>query len=269
MYQWWVFVHLVGVFGFLLSHGVSVMVTFRLRKERDPGRITHLLEVSGTSIKGFYWSLAVLLVGGVVAGFLGHWWGQGWIWAAIATLVIVSLAMYAMARPYYRRVGLVARAMAGGSQAVTDAQLDQILRGSRPNTVAAIGMVGLGFILYLMLFKPTFGFGSTTAATGPNQVKVVAKGIAFTTKTIAAPASQPFDLIFDNQDGGVPHNVAIYTDSSAATPLFVGTIVTGPRVTTYHVPALQPGTYFFRCDVHHQMTGTVTVAAVPAASPSG
>src|SRR6266536_4036151 len=143
MYPWWVFVHLVGVFGFLLSHGVSVMVTFRLRKERDPGRITHLLEVSGTSIKGFYWSLAVLLVGGVAAGFLGHWWGQGWIWAAIATLVIVSLAMYVMARPYYRRVGLVARAMAGGSQAVTDAQLDQILRGSRPNTFAALGMVGL------------------------------------------------------------------------------------------------------------------------------
>ena len=38
-------------------------MTFRLQKERDPGRITHLLEVSGTSIKGFYWSLGVLLLG--------------------------------------------------------------------------------------------------------------------------------------------------------------------------------------------------------------
>jgi len=23
------------------------------------------------------------------------------------------------------------------------------------------------------------------------------------------------------------------------------------------VPALKPGTYFFRCDVHHEMTGTI------------
>ena len=50
--------------------------------------------------------------------------------------------MYAMARPYYRRVGFVARAMAEGSQAVTAEQFDEILRSPRPVSVAAIGMIG-------------------------------------------------------------------------------------------------------------------------------
>src|SRR6266540_1695791 len=114
LYRWWVFVHVAGVFGFLVAHGVSVMVTFRLRRERDPAKVNDLLQLSGSSIRAFYWSLGVLLVGGVVAGFEGHWWGKAWIWVAIALLVLTSLAMYGMARPFYRRVGVVARAVAGG-----------------------------------------------------------------------------------------------------------------------------------------------------------
>jgi len=59
----------------------------------------------------------------------------------------------------------------------------------------------------------------------------------------------------------VPHNIAIYTDDSAAESLFVGELVTGPKQVTYEVGALDPGTYFFRCDVHPTtMTGTFVVA---------
>src|SRR5205809_5802891 len=91
VYQFWFFVHLVGVFGFLLAHGVSVAVTFKLRGERDPARINALLQLSGSSIKGFYVSLLVLLVGGLAAATVGHLWSKAWIWSAIAVLVIASL----------------------------------------------------------------------------------------------------------------------------------------------------------------------------------
>jgi len=275
MYRWWVFLHLLGVFGFLLSHGISAGVIFRLRKESDPTRVVALLELSSSSITWFYWSLGPLLVGGVVAGFLGHWWSQGWIWAAIVVLILTSIGMYAMARPYTRRVGLVARARASGSEAASQEDFEGILRSSRPWNIAGMGIVGLGAILYFMVAKPTFGVGPPAppaAACAPSgaTVQVSAKAFAFDTACLAAPAGQAFTIRFDNQDGGVPHNVEVYnhqggTRLGGATG--AGDVVTGPAVATYHVPPLPAGSYYFQCDVHPSMNGTFVVAG-PSASGS-
>lgn len=153
-YQWWVFLHIVGVFGFLLAHGVSVGVAFRLRRERDPHRINALLELSGSSIVLFNVSSIVLLIAGVVAGFLGHWWGQGWIWTALGILLATSVAMSVLARPFYKRIRLVAEALASGSQAVTEEQFAAVLRSPRPLVIAGVGFAALLVILWLMMFKP-------------------------------------------------------------------------------------------------------------------
>jgi plastocyanin len=50
--------------------------------------------------------------------------------------------------------------------------------------------------------------------------------------------------------------VAIYADDSASDALFVGDLVTNAAI-THQVPALEPGDYFFRCDIHPEMTGSV------------
>src|SRR5690242_2789254 len=47
-YRWWVFIHLAGVFMFLLAHGASVSALFRLRKERDREKIRQLIQFSGS-----------------------------------------------------------------------------------------------------------------------------------------------------------------------------------------------------------------------------
>jgi plastocyanin len=260
VYRFWVFIHILGVFGFLLSHGVSMGVTFQLRKERDPRRIVALLELSSASVRGFYAALLVLLLGGVVAGFLGHWWSRAWIWSAIGLLIVVSIAMSTLASPYYRRVGLVARAMADGSTAVSAEQLEGILRSRRPLTVAAIGIAGLLAILYLMMFKPSLGISTgTEPPTATADVTVVAKNVAFDPDTLRAPANQAFTILFENEEA-VAHNVSIYADEAQSEALFTGEIITGPGSTTYEVGALDPGTYVFVCDVHPaQMTGTFEV----------
>jgi len=94
--------------------------------------------------------------------------------------------------------------------------------------------------------------------TGETTVRVAALNIAFDTQAIQAPAGQSFAIEFDNQDSGIPHNIDIKDPSGAS--VFKGDIVTGPTKTTYQVPALTKGTaYTFQCDVHPNMTGTVTV----------
>src|SRR5207249_7959702 len=92
-YRWWVFIHLAGVFGFLLAHGASVSALFRLRKERDREKIRQLIQFSGSTIRLFYISLLVLMLSGVIAGLQGHWFSQQWIWEAIGVLVGISVAM--------------------------------------------------------------------------------------------------------------------------------------------------------------------------------
>jgi plastocyanin len=260
VYRWWVFLHIVGVFGFLISHGVSIGVTFQLRKERDPRRIVGLLELSGTSVRAFYASLVVLLGGGIVAGFLGHWWSQAWIWVSLGLLVLISVVMSVVASPYNRRVGLVARAMAGGSTAVSEEQLESILRSSRPITVAAIGFAGLLAILYLMMFKPSLGLsGGASQPPAGADLGVSANNIAFSAERLTAPADRAFELFFENEEA-VPHNVSIYADESRSQTLFEGEIITGPDSVTYRIGPIAAGTYVFLCDVHPaQMTGTLEV----------
>jgi len=268
VYTWWVFLHLVGVFGFLAAHGVSIGVLFKLRSERDPAKIAAYLQLSGASTRVFYYSLGLLVVAGTVAGFLGHWWGQAWIWTAIAVLVVTTLAMYYMAKPYYRRVDRIAKSKAGGSEAVTDEQFDEVLKDRRPVTIAAIGVVGLLAILYLMVLKPQFGLagsaapppGSASCTPNGTQLSISAQNVAFDTDCLAAPAGRAVTVAFDNKDPGIPHNFAVYTNSSGATAVATGDIINGPSSETVEVKALPAGTYYFRCDVHsQQMNGSFVV----------
>jgi plastocyanin len=91
----------------------------------------------------------------------------------------------------------------------------------------------------------------------PGAVAIVAQGTAFDTSELALPAGGEAVIEFDNRDPGLPHNVAIYTE--AGQPLFQGEIITGPATATYRFPSPPPGSYSFRCDVHPQMSGSVTV----------
>ncbi|HEX9123531.1 MAG TPA: multicopper oxidase domain-containing protein [Actinomycetota bacterium] len=106
------------------------------------------------------------------------------------------------------------------------------------------------------------GSTETAAATCDpkgTKLQIAAEGVTFDTDCLAAPAGKAFTITFDNRDAGVPHNVAVYTDSGAGTALFVGDMVSGPKTITYDVPALDAGTYYFRCNVHPQMNGTFLV----------
>jgi plastocyanin len=89
----------------------------------------------------------------------------------------------------------------------------------------------------------------------PTAPVIVAQGNVFSPSTLDVEADKAFALTLDNKDSA-PHNVAIFTDSSASTSVSIGEIVSSTKA-TQQVPALAAGSYFFRCDVHKEMTGTI------------
>ena len=257
MHRWAVYLHLVGVFGFLISHGVSVAVTFRIRKERDPAKVQGLLGLSSASLAGFYPSLVILVLGGVLAGFSGRWWGYGWIWWSIGILTLVTVFMYAMAKPHFQRIRFVTDAMVGGSKAVSEEDYATALSAPRGMAIAGIGFAGLLVILWLMLFKPSLGMSpeQEPAPAGEPAASISATELAFDTNSLSVPAGKAFGLNFDNRVS-VPHNLSIR--DAGGKVRFTGETFAGPRRTTYSVPALAAGSYTFVCDVHpQQMTGTL------------
>jgi plastocyanin len=90
-------------------------------------------------------------------------------------------------------------------------------------------------------------------------VTVTAQNISFDTDTIDLPADTESTITFDNEDAGVQHNIAVYADDTLAENLFRGEIFSGVDTIDYTVPPLDTGDYYFQCDVHPQMNGTVTV----------
>ncbi|HEU4527161.1 MAG TPA: cupredoxin domain-containing protein [Actinomycetota bacterium] len=94
---------------------------------------------------------------------------------------------------------------------------------------------------------------------GPSQaITILAVNLAFEPTSVTVPAGQPFQIVLDNQDAGVQHNIQIFPGAEVSgTPTFEGELITGPAQVTYDVPALEPGTYAFNCVVHPNMTGTI------------
>lgn len=93
------------------------------------------------------------------------------------------------------------------------------------------------------------------SADAGSSVTVVAKDIAFSPTAITLPADTATSVILDNQEAA-PHNIAI--KDAAGAQVFKGDIVSQQKV-TYNVGPLAAGSYTFWCEVHPNMTGTVTV----------
>lgn len=160
MYLTMVFLHVAGAIVFALGHGTSIVVAFQLRKERDHSRIAAMLDVSSWSTGLMYLGLLLIVVPGIVLGFLGSYWDRWWLWVSIALLVLVIGAMYGIASPYYLRLRAATgaairpssrtRAQALSSEGI----VESLATSSRPMALALIGGLGLAVILWLMVAQP-------------------------------------------------------------------------------------------------------------------
>jgi hypothetical protein len=154
-FQWWKFLHLVGLVAFLTSHGVSIFVLDRIRKvDLDRDRIAQLISLSGQTTVPMYISLATLLVGGIGAGITIHAFWQLWLTVSIAILIVTVGLMTSVAAPYFKQVTAACEVRPSGVPRKSDEELDALLHSSKVALINAIGSIGLLSILYLMIFKP-------------------------------------------------------------------------------------------------------------------
>lgn len=161
MYRWIVFLHVLGAFTFVMAHGASATVVFKLRRETSRERIAALLDLSSASLRVMYLALLVMLLAGLAVGFWGSWWGQGWIWLTLGLLLAETAAMWAMAtRPFSRlRQALGPPRLSGGEPqpAVPPASAELVIACSaaiHPLAITVVGFGGLALMVWLMRFKP-------------------------------------------------------------------------------------------------------------------
>jgi hypothetical protein len=167
LYPWIVLVHVTGMTLFFIAHGAPAMVGLRLRSERDPARVLALLDLARWSM-GRMAGIA-LLVGfgaGIVAGFIGGWWGHLWIWLALGIFVVVSLAMMPLTPMTETKLHEMRRAAGRGIESpfgigqrredppADPQELQRLLEAWNPLPTAVLGFGGFIAILALMLLKP-------------------------------------------------------------------------------------------------------------------
>jgi hypothetical protein len=150
MYPWLVTLHVLAVLAFVAVHGVSMGVWWRARRERDRSRLAAWLQLSASFILPAILVAFLLLVSGILVTVAGGWWsaGQAWLWLSIGLLVAIFLLMHPLlAMPFVRlRQGL--------ADGIDDAELEGRLRDRRPPLGAALGIIGLVVITWLMETKP-------------------------------------------------------------------------------------------------------------------
>ena len=160
LHRIFLFVHVLSAFLYLIAHGGSVAVAFRVRRETSAERVRALLDLSRSTVAVANYMFLATIVCGVALGFLGHWWSAGWIWLSIVILVLVLMVMGRAAAPYFRRIrGAVGLVLADGTwqhtgRESTADELAQALESGNPAAITALSIGGWAVIVWLMLFKP-------------------------------------------------------------------------------------------------------------------
>ena len=105
--------------------------------------------------------------------------------------------------------------------------------------------------------EPADGDGGGTATVTDGAVEITAADLAFDATTIEATAGEDFTITLVNDDSA-PHNISIYSEEGGDQIVLGDTAEAGQTVTV-DVSALEPGTYYFQCDIHPDMNGSVVV----------
>jgi hypothetical protein len=160
-YLWLKFFHVITAVTFMVAHGTSIAISFKLKHEKDVTRIKAMLDVSSTMWVATMLSLIVSFIVGIVLGYMGRWWSQVWIWVSIVLLLVITFWMFHIGQgtyhPLRKSLGLPYQARSREMPAEEPAPEEDslvIIAKTRPWLMLFVGYGGFLVIIWLMMFKP-------------------------------------------------------------------------------------------------------------------
>lgn len=142
VYRWFLLVHIGSLLGFMLSHGAPAIVSLRLSPtDLETTRLYVSLARDRLVVLSMGATLGLVLSTGISMGFFGGYWNRGWIWATLASAIIITFSMSFLGRRQFDRA---LKSLEEGSK----------LQPLMLRLAAIIGLVGLFLILWFVLFKP-------------------------------------------------------------------------------------------------------------------
>ncbi len=160
-YQLLRFAHVGATFLFMLAHGVSAAIMFRLKREQDPHTIRTLLDLSGATLMPVRMSMLAMLLSGLATAWAGGLLTALWGWAAFGVFIVVMVPMGLLGLMKFNALRKAAgcrfeegRGWHAPLAPVADDDLRAMVRTLQPELVTGVSLVGFFAIVWLMTFKP-------------------------------------------------------------------------------------------------------------------
>lgn len=161
LYRYLVALHVISALGFIMAHGVSAMMIFKVRQERKYENLCNYLDISKSALGIAMMALHGVELTGITLTVWAGWWRMGWIWASLALFVAIGVVMGKFGAGYMNRVrramGMVsAKDLKKGirPEPAPYEKLMEVVATGQPKLVAAVGLSGMAAIVLLMVVKP-------------------------------------------------------------------------------------------------------------------
>jgi plastocyanin len=136
---------------------------------------------------------------------------------------------------------------------------------SRTSLIELLIVVLYPVVIGIVLTQVTIGTGeaeaskpATASESQTGGTSLTASGLKWSSDTLTVTAGKEATIHVENKDTAA-HNFSVYEDSSATKDIFKGPQVAPGASQDYSFTAPAKGDYYFQCDIHPSMHGTLTV----------
>lgn len=157
MYNWVVYLHVAVIFIFLIQHAAEILVTFKLREQKEPeGVFTTYAFMLDNNSRNLRITYSLIIVTGMAAGFISTWWRQGWMWTALGVMIVIWIIMSRVGSNYLYAVDAITdHALKNKDDTSAIDKFRSDLKARRePEIMTITSVIGGAIILWLMMFKP-------------------------------------------------------------------------------------------------------------------